>query len=209
MTAAGYGAIGGAALGSITNLIGMSGANKSAINQIKAEGELLQTHTRMMNYNRELIDRQLGDVLSETALETAKNMATAKVLQSRSGTVGGTSALVSKQAYINQIQAEATAITQARNSEISVMMDNISKQISYRNKANSIRSTIKSPMEALVGGLSAAIGGASAGAQLGQGVEGAMGKSSALPTTATPTAYQPDLSTRLYQATLPSMKLQG
>ena len=170
MTAAGYGAIGGAALGSVTNLIGMSSANKSAINQIKAEGELLQTHTKMMNYNRELIDRQLGDVLSETALETAKNMATAKVLQSRSGTVGGTSALVSKQAYINQIQAEATAITQARNSEMSVMMDNISKQISYRNKANSIRSTIKSPMEALVGGLSAAIGGASAGAQLGQGV---------------------------------------
>lgn len=207
MTAAGYGAIGGAALGSITNLIGMGSANKSAINQIKAEGELLQTHTKMMNYNRELIDRQLGDVLSETALETAKNMATAKVLQSRSGTVGGTSALVSKQAYINQIQAEATAITQARNSEMSVMMDNISKQISYRNKANSIRSTIKSPMEALVGGLSAAISGASAGAQLGQGVEGAMGKT--LPTTATPTAYQPDLSTRLYQATLPSMKLQG
>ena len=205
MTAAGYGAIGGAALGSITNLIGMSGANKSAINQIKAEGELLQTHTRMMNYNRELIDRQLGDVLSSTALETAKNMATAKVLQSKSGTVGGTSALVSKQHYINQIQAEATAITQARNSEINVMMDNISKQISYRNKANSIRSTIKSPMEALVGGLSAAIGGASAGAQLGQGVEGTMGKT--LPTTATPTEYQPDFSTRLYQATLPSMKL--
>ena len=205
MTSAGYGAIGGAALGSVTNLIGMNSANKSAINQIKAEGELLQTHTRMMNYNRELIDRQLGDVLSSTALETAKNMATAKVLQSKSGTVGGTSAMVSKQHYINQIQAEATAITQAKNSEISVMMDNISKQISYRNKANSIRSTIKSPMEALVGGLSAAIGGASAGAQLGQGVEGAMGTT--LHTTATPTAYQPSLETKSYQSTLPSLNL--
>lgn len=177
MSAAGYGAIGGAALGAYTNILGMKAQNKAAIAQIQAEGELLQTHTKMMNYNRELIDRQLGDVLSETALETAKNMATAKVLQSRSGTVGGTSALVSKQHYINQIQAEATAITQARNSEMNVMMDNISKQISYRNKANSIRSSIKSPMEALVGTLSAAVSGASAGANMGQGIEGAMGVS--------------------------------
>lgn len=175
MSAAGYGAVGGAALGAVTNILGMKAQNKSAIQQIQAEGELLQTHTRMMNYNRELIDRQLGDVLSETALETAKNMATAKVLQSRSGTVGGTSAMVSKQHYISQIQAEATAITQARNSEMNVMMDNISKQISYRNKANSIRSQIKSPMEAMIGTLSAAISGASSGAQLGQGIEGAMG----------------------------------
>ena len=94
MSAAGYGAVGGAALGAYTSILSMGAANKAAISQIQAEGELLQTHTKMMNYNRELIDRQLGDVLSETALETAKNMSTAKVLQSLSGTVGGTSALV-------------------------------------------------------------------------------------------------------------------
>jgi len=205
MSAAGYGAIGGAALGGITNIIGLRSQNKAVIGQITREGDALASTMRAINLNREQLDRELGDVLSENALDTAKNMATAKVLMSTSGTVGGTTAQVSKQALMDQIRMDADKIAVARNQETSLLNQAISKRIEFRNRADSLRSNIKSPVEAFIGGLTASIGGAAQGAMLGQGIEGAMGTGGG--TTASPTAYQPSFQTRLKQSFLPTLNL--
>jgi hypothetical protein len=174
MSAAGYGAIAGAGLGVATSIIGLSSANKAAIGQIQREGDNLAINMRSINLSREELDRELGDILSKNALETAKNMATAKVLMSTSGTVGGTSSQVSKQSYMDQILADADVITKARSSEKSLLNDAISKRIAFRQSADATRSTIKSPLEAFVGTLSSAIGGAGQGMAVGEQLGKAM-----------------------------------
>lgn len=176
---AGYGSAIGAGVGIATSLIGLSSQNKAAISQIKSEGELLASNMRQININRELIDRDLGDVLSANALATAKNMATAKVLMSTSGTVGGTTAQVSKQAYMEQILSDADLIKEARNRQQGQLMDAVSKRMNYRLQSDAIRSSIKSPMEAFIGTLTSAIGGGIQGAQIGT----SFGSSSVSPLT--------------------------
>lgn len=169
----------GAGIGIASSLLGLSSQNKASINQIKSEGELLASNMRQININRELIDRDLGDVLSANALATAKNMATAKVLMSTSGTVGGTTAQVSKQAYMEQILSDADLIKEARNRQQGQLTDAISRNMNYRLQANAIRSSIKSPMEALFGTITSAIVGGSQGAQIGT----SFGSSSVSPLT--------------------------
>jgi len=181
MSAAVFGAIGGAALGGITNIIGLRSQNNATIGQITREGNALVTTMRAINQSRDQLDRELGTVLSENALTTAKNMATAKVLMSTSGTVGGTTTQVSKQAYVDQIRADADTIAKARNQEISLLNQEISKRIEFRNRADALRSNIKSPTEAFIGNLTSMISGATQGASLAQGVQGAMSAGASSP----------------------------
>lgn len=174
MTPSGGGAIFGAGLGIASNIIGMRSQNKAAIDQINRLGEGMSIEMRAINQNRDQLDRELGDILSDNALETAKSMATAKVLMSTSGTVGGTTAQVSKQSYIDQIQADAQTITQARNQEHALLNQAISKQVEFRNQANAMRSKIPSPLEGFMSTLNAGMQGASGGAQIGQSLGQAM-----------------------------------
>lgn len=176
MTAAGAGAGIGAGLGIATSIIGMRSQNKAMIGQIESLGQNLSIEMRAINQNREQLDRELGDILSDNALLTAKNMATAKVLMSTSGTVGGTTAQVSKQAYIDQIQADAQTITKARNQEYALLNQAISRQVEFRNQANALRSKIPSPLEGFMQTLTAGVQGATSGAQAGQSIGRAGGK---------------------------------
>lgn len=178
MSAALAGAGIGAAIGFGTSLIGNRAQNKAVISQIQGMGENLIISTKGINLSREQLDRQLGDVLTVNALATAKNMATSKVLMSTSGTVGGTSRQVARQAYIDQIEADAQAISMARNQDVSLLNQAISERIAFRNNANALRTNIKSPLEAIVGGLSSAIQGGVAGYSIGQGVSGSTTSSS-------------------------------
>ena len=164
------GAYAGAGIGLLTNFIGLASANKAAISQIESLGAGLLTSTRAINQSREQLDRELGDILSDNALATAKNMATAKVLMSTSGTVGGTTRQVARQAYIDQIEADADVISSARKTEMSLLNQAISERIAFRSQASAIRSNIKSPLEAVVGTLSAAIQGGVSGASIGQNI---------------------------------------
>lgn len=171
----------GAVLGFATSAITNRATNKAALRQINALGENLLITTRAININREQLDRELGDVLTENALATAKDMATAKVLMSTSGTVGGTTRAVAKQAYINQIRSDADLISKARNQDISLLNQAISERINFRTQAASVASQIKTPMEAMFGTLNAIVSGASTGAALGQAL-------STAPTGTTPRA---------------------
>lgn len=166
MSAAAIGAGVGVGLGAISSALTLHSQNKAVINSIKQEGDLLASHMRQININREQLDRELGDILSENALLTAKNMSTAKVMMSVSGTVGGTSAQVSKQAYMEQIQSDANVINQARNQEISMLTDAVSKRMNYRATG----SQIKSPLEATIGTLTSMMNGAAQGALLGESI---------------------------------------
>lgn len=177
MSAALIGAGAGAFLGFATSALANKAQNKAVINQINMLGENLAITTRAINFNREQLDRELGDILSENALTTAKNMATAKVLMSTSGTVGGTSRQVARQAYIDQISADADVISKARNTDMSLLNQAISERISFRNQANATRSQIKSPLEAMIGTLSAMVQGGTAGASIGQNLSTAQAKS--------------------------------
>lgn len=170
MSAAAVGAGAGAFLGFATSMIGNSAQNKAVVNQINALGENLAINTRAINLSREQLDRELGDILSENALTTAKNMATAKVLMSSSGTVGGTSRQVARQAYIDQIRADADVISTARDQDVSLLNQAITERINFRNQANATRSQIKSPLEAMVGTISAMVQGGTAGATMGQNI---------------------------------------
>lgn len=170
MSAALVGAGAGAFLGFATSMIGNKAQNKAVINQINMLGENLAINTRAINFNREQLDRELGDILSENALATAKNMATAKVLMSTSGTVGGTSRQVARQAYVDQIRADADVISKARSTDMSLLNQAISERISFRNQANATRSQIKSPLEAMIGTLSSMVQGGTAGATMAQNI---------------------------------------
>lgn len=170
MSAAAIGAGVGAGLSLVSSSLTLRSQNKAVINSIKQEGDLLASHMRQININRDQLDRELGDILSENALLTAKNMSTAKVMMSVSGTVGGTSAQVSKQAYMEQIQSDANVINQARNQEISMLTDAVSKRMNYRAQSNATRSQIKSPLEATLGTLASMLGGAAQGASLGESI---------------------------------------
>jgi hypothetical protein len=172
MSAAGIGAIAGGTLGGISSILGLQSQNKAAIGQIKAEGDLLKSQMSLININREQINRELGDILSANALKTAQNMATAKVVTSTSGTIGGTTSQVSRQAYMEQLLSDADYVSQARNQEMSQLMDAVSKTMNYRNRADAIRSTIKSPMEAALGVISSVVGGAAQGAAIGSSFGG-------------------------------------
>lgn len=173
--AAGIGAGAGMALGALSSTIGLKAQNKAVINQIQSEGRMLAIQSKMINQNREQLDRELGDILSANALATAKNMATAKVLMSTSGTVGGTTRQVSRQAYMDAILADADEISKARNSDIGLLNQQLSNQINFRNRAGAMRSQIKSPTEAMIGTMMSMLGGAMQGAQLGMAASGAIG----------------------------------
>lgn len=167
MSAALAGAGIGAGLGVASNLLSLGLANKQAIGSIQREGTNLAMNMRQININRQLIEDDLGNVLSANALESVKNMATAKAIMSTSGTVGGTTAQVSKQAYMQQILADADAISQARNREVGLLTEQLSRRIQFRQSAEATRSQIASPLQAMIGTLSAAIGGAQQGAMIG------------------------------------------
>jgi hypothetical protein len=189
MTGTGYGAIAGAGVGVVSNMLSMRSANKQAINSINQQGEALHlqgsnliSNLKIVQYNRDELDRGLGDVLSQDALATAKNMATAKVFMSTKGTVGGTSALVSKQAYVDQIQADAEAINKYKQEDVNMLTNQLAKQIDFKNQQrqaqmnmDATRATMASPFAAALGTMSAAINGGSSGASLGYGVDKAMG----------------------------------
>jgi len=182
MSAAGYGALAGAGIGIATNMLSMRSANKQAINSIKQQGEALKmqgsnliSNLKLIQYNRDELDRDLGDILSADALATAKNMATAKVYMSTRGTVGGTSGLVSKQVFIDQIQADAEAINKYRKEDVNMLTSQLAKQIDFATaqrqaqwNMDATRAGITSPFAALLGTMSAAINGASGGASMGQ-----------------------------------------
>jgi hypothetical protein len=182
MSAAGYGALAGAGIGIATNMLSMRSANKQAINSIKQQGEALKmqgsnliSNLKLIQYNRDELDRDLGDILSADALATAKNMATAKVYMSTRGTVGGTSALVSKQVFIDQIQADAEAINKYRKEDVNMLTSQLAKQIEFKTQQrqaqwnmDATRAGIASPFAALLGTMSASIDGASSGASMGQ-----------------------------------------
>lgn len=174
MAAAAIGAGAGAVLGTVSSVMGLRSENKGLIKQIESQGRMLGINMRMINQSHIQLDRELGDILSENALETAKNMATAKVMMSASGTVGGTTAQVSKQAYMDQIRADADAIAEAKNQSVALLNEQLSARINFRNQASQIRSQMKTPMEAILGTLTAGIGMASQGAMMGQSVAGAM-----------------------------------
>ena len=185
MSAAGIGALAGAGVGIASNMLSMRAANKSAISSIEQQGQALGmqgshliSNLKLIQYNRDELDRDLGDVLSADALATAKNMATAKVIMSTRGTVGGTSALVSKQSFIDQIQADAEAINKYRKEDVNMLTSQLSKQIDFATQQrqaqwnmDATRAGITSPFGAILGTMSAALGGASAGASMGQGIE--------------------------------------
>ena len=177
MTGAGYGGVAGAAVGGISSIIGLSAKNKAAISSIEREGRALNSNLRQINYNREQLDRELGDILSDNALATAKNMATAKAIMSTSGTVGGTSSLVAKQAYISQIQADAATITRARNQDMNLLTQALTRQIAFRSQSSATVDSMGSPMEAMMGTLMSSIGGASQGASIGNSFGGKAGGS--------------------------------
>jgi len=180
MTASGGGALVGAGLGMATSILGMKASNKETINQIERAGVSMNIELRAINQNRTQLDRELGDILSENALDTAKNMATAKVLMSQSGTVGGTSAQVSRQYYIDQIKADADTINQARNQEYALLNQAISKQVNFRNQADALRSKIPSPLEGFLSTMNASIQGGTQGMQIGSAMGGAMPKNASL-----------------------------
>lgn len=160
----------GAAIGFGTSILANKTQNKAVLSQIEGLSDNLLINMRSINISREQLDRQLGDILSADALATAKNMATAKVLMSSSGTVGGTTKQVSRQAYIDQIQADAEAITSARTQDMSLLNQALSERIAFRTAANNLRTQIKSPLEAIVGGMTSAIQGGMAGYSIGQNV---------------------------------------
>jgi hypothetical protein len=209
-------ALAGAGLGVATNMLSLGSANKQAINSIKQQGEALKmqgsnliSNLKLIQYNRDELDRDLGDILSADALATAKNMATAKVYMSTRGTVGGTSALVSKQVFIDQIQADAEAINKYRKEDVNMLTSQLAKQIDFATaqrqaqwNMDATRAGIASPFAAVLGTMSAAINGASAGASMGQGIS-KMG--SANLTTPTPQAYQPSSSAWVNRGTLPTL----
>jgi hypothetical protein len=190
MSAAGYGTVAGAGLGIATNMLSLRSANKQAINSINQQGEALKmqgtnliSNLKLIQYNRDELDRDLGDILSADALATAKNMATAKVIMSTRGTVGGTSALVSKQSFIDQIQADAEAINKYRKEDVNMLTSQLTKQIDFATaqkqaqwNMDATRASIASPFAAVLGTMSAAISGASGGASVGQGISQAGGK---------------------------------
>lgn len=173
---AAIGAVAGGGLAGISSILSLRSQNKAVISQIKSEGEVLASQMRQININRDQLDRELGDVLSSNALTTAKDMATAKVIMTGSGTIGGTTAQVSKQAYMEQIKTDAQYIAQARNSEMGMLTDAVSRNMNYRLQSNARRSQIKSPLEAFIGTTSAIISGASAGATMGQSFSGGVAK---------------------------------
>ena len=180
MTAAGAGGVIGVGLGAATSIMGLRSENKATISQINREGYVLQSNMRQINQNREQLDRELGDILSASALATAKNMATAKVIMQSSGTIGGTTSQVSKQAYMDQLLYDAEKIKEARNQEIGMLTQAVSMQMGYRMKADAIRSQIKSPLQAALGTLTSAIGMGAQGMAIGSAVGQAMPASGGL-----------------------------
>lgn len=166
MNAAGYGAIGGGALAGVSSILSLGSQNKAIIGQIEREGVQLASQMRQININREQLDRELGDVLTENALNTAKDYSTAVVMMSGSGTIGGTTEQVSKQAYVEQIKTDAKYVAQARNSDIGMLTESLSRQMNFKYGSDATRSQMKSPLEAFIGTTSAIIGGASQGASI-------------------------------------------
>lgn len=187
MSAAGIGAVAGGTLGGISSIIGLRAENKAVISSINREGASLASSMRQINFNREQLDRELGDILSASALDTAKQMATAKVIMSTSGTVGGTTKQVAKQAHMDAILREADIISQARNQEIGLLGQALQKRIEFKNRADAYRSQIKSPLEATIGTLTSIISGASGGASMGSSF-GSVGTPA---TTSSGSAWQP------------------
>ena len=174
MTASSGGMLVGAGLGMATSIIGMNASNNETLRQINAGGQNLSIEMQAINQNRTQLDRELGDILSDNAMSTAKNMATAKVFMSQSGTIGGTTSQVSRQSYIDQINADANAINQAKNSEYALLNQAISKQLEFRNQADALRSKIPSPLQGFLSTMNASIQGGKSGMQIGQAVGGAL-----------------------------------
>lgn len=167
MSASAYGAIAGGALSGVSSLLSLRSENKAIIGQIEREGRQLSSFMRQININREQLDRELGDVLTDNALLTAKDYSTAVVMMSGSGTIGGTTEAFSKQAYMEQIKTDAKYVAQARNSEMGLLTEGISRQMNFKYGSDATRSQMKSPLEAFIGTTSAIIGGASQGASIG------------------------------------------
>lgn len=167
MSAVGVGAIAGGALAGVSSMLSLRSQNKEALRQIESASSSMLSSLKQVNINRDLIDRDLGDFLTDNALATAKNMATATLVMSGSGTIGGTTAQVGKQAYIEQMRTDADIIKQSRNRDIEQLNLALSKQIEFRSQSNAIRSNIKSPLEAFIGTTSAIINGGSQGASMG------------------------------------------
>lgn len=167
MSAGLYGMLAGAGTGLITGVQGQQRSNAEMLRKLRQEGSLFLIHTNIINQNRTQLDNELGGILSDNALKTAKAEATTRVLMSTSGTVGGTTGLVSKQAYMDQNIADAEAIMKGRNQEVALLNEYLSRRINFKMTAEAAQAGVLSGSEMGMGIFSQMMGGASAGGSFG------------------------------------------
>jgi len=170
-------ALAGAVLGGMQSAKANKAASQERIRglnyAVSSEGENLIMNTRLMEQNRQQLDEELGGILTDNALNTAKNIATANVIASGSGTAGGTTAMASKQAYIDKIEADAEVVRQARNQQNSMLTQMLQDRVNYRNSIISQSFTGLSASAMRTQNLTAGVQGAQTGMQFGQAFSGA------------------------------------
>lgn len=156
-----------AALMAGTTLLGVIGAraareakNKAVISTIDRKGRAFVSENEIIEQQRDELDRELGDLLTGSALDSIKAQSASRAIQASSGTVN---ADVNTEARMTQMLEEQQLLSKAKTSDVNMLRQQLVNRISFRNEAEALRSGMQSGTEAQLGTISAGLQGLTSG----------------------------------------------
>lgn len=160
-------------------IIGSIFGSTGAIGQIKANSKALLQNVSNMNdamiiqqkriaKNREQLNRELGMILSDNAMQVVNSMAEAKVLGATTGTIGGTTKQVVNSKRMVGTLMDADAIMKARNQENQMLHESLISRIQNKWNIDSTLSGQQSGFSSFMQGINATL----SGYQMGQKIVG-------------------------------------
>jgi hypothetical protein len=149
----------GSILGAWSSANDIKNTNRAILAQSRTLTENMIMQEKQKYEMLDFLDRELGAKMSEVGLEALKAEARLRTAAAETGTSGGTTDMVRRQAIMSQSLSNANLIASNRMHKFNLAQQMISHRSQYRENMASLRSKIPSTASAVLGVLSGAEGG--------------------------------------------------
>jgi hypothetical protein len=158
----------GSILGAWSSANDIKNTNRAILAQSRTLTENMIMQEKQKYEMLDFLDKELGAKMSEVGLEALKAEARLRTAAAETGTSGGTTDMVRRQAIMSQSLSNANLIASNRMNKFNLAQQMISHRSQYRENMASLRSKIPSTASAVLGVLSGAEGGYIKGTQISE-----------------------------------------
>jgi len=158
----------GSILGTASQVSAIKAQSDATIRQIEAEADSYVFETSIVQQQRREARRELGDVMTDIGLQAVEAEAEVRARNAMRGVSGGSVQQASTEVAMKANLANADAIRQYENTDITLLRRNLASRVDFENRITSLASGIQSPSSAFMSTLSGSVSGFGSGLQMYQ-----------------------------------------